>query len=471
MYPNQSPLATRVNRREAMFRACGGLGGVALTWLLDRKLHGAPVDGGVQSLMAREPGFTPQAENVIFLFMGGGPSQIDLLDPKPTISKYDGQNIPISIFQRALSEKTKLMASPYRFTAHGQSGIEASELLPHFGRIVDDVAVIRSATTNRIDHDNAQFMFNSGRPVPGFPSMGSWICYALGTINQNLPAYVALAYGLPNCKQRIYSSGWLPPLYQGTQMKVDGVPVYDLQRPPGMTAANQRRLLDFLEKVNRQHQQRFPDQQEFEARISNFELAARMQTEVMSQIDLNSEPESLKKLYGFDQPHCAKYARYCMVARKLVENGVRFVHVLRGDWDHHSNLTSGLAKCCAETDQPVAALILDLKQRGLLDKTLVIWAGEFGRLPITQGSNGRDHSPHGFSLWMAGGGIRGGSILGATDEFGYAAVEDELTPSDIHATVLRLLGIDHKSLTFPFEGRDESLVGVNKARVLQEIIA
>ena len=470
MHLKESTSAAYMSRRDAMFRTCGGLSGLALTWLLQQNASGATVDARPRDLSARQPTQIPQAENVILLFMGGGPSQVDLLDPKPAIEKYDGQDIPMSIFQRGLSAGKKLMASPYRFTAHGQSGIEVSELLPHFGRVVDEVTVIRSATTNRIDHDNAQFMFNSGRPVPGFPSMGSWICYALGTVNQNLPAYVALASGLPNCKQRIYSSGWLPPLYQGTQMKVEGIPVYDLERPAAMTSARQRKLLDFLRGINRHHQQQFPDQAEFEARIANFELAARMQSEVMNQIDLAREPEYVKEMYGIDQPHCGKYARYCLVARKLVESGVRFVHVLRGDWDHHSNLTSRLSKSCAETDQPVAALVTDLKQRGLLDKTLVIWAGEFGRLPITEGNNGRDHSPHGFSLWMAGGGIRGGSVFGATDEFGYAAVEDKITPSDVHATVLKLLGLDYKTLTYPFEGRDESLVGVNKARVLDEII-
>jgi len=363
------------------------------------------------------------------------------------------------------------MASPFRFSPQGKSGIEISELLPHLGKVVDELALIRSATTNRIDHDNAQFMFNSGRGVPGFPTMGSWVSYALGTVNQNLPAYVALAHGLPGCKQRAYSSAWLPPLYQGTQMKIDGVPIHDLEPPENMTSAKQRKLIDLLHRLNRNHGRQYPDQLEFEARMSNFELAARMQTEVTEKIDISSEPESVKKLYGFDQPHCGKYARYCLVARKLVESGVRFVHVLRNDWDHHANLPSRLAESCAGSDQPVAALITDLKQRGLLDKTLVICSGEFGRLPITQGKNGRDHSPHGFSLWMAGGGIRGGTVFGATDEFGYAAVEEKITPSDIHATMLYLLGLDFKTLTYPFEGRDESLVGVNKARVLHKIVS
>lgn len=463
-------MPSNMNRREALLR-CGGLGGIAMSWLMQQEALGSPVNQGVQSLQARQPMFAPQAENVILLFMGGGPSQVDLLDPKPAIKKYDGQDIPISIFQRGLSAKKKLMASPFRFSPQGKSGIELSELLPHTARVVDDLAVIRSAKTNRIDHDNAQFMFNSGRPVPGFPSMGSWISYALGTANQNLPAYVALAYGLPNCKQRIYSSGWLPPLYQGTQMKIDGVPVYDLKRPESITPVRQRKLLNFIHNLNENHRQQHPYQLEFQARMSNFELAARMQAEVMEQVDLSTEPTHIKKLYGVDLPQCDKYARYCLVARKLVESGVRFVHILRGDWDHHSNLTSRLEKSCASTDQPVAALLTDLKQRGLLEKTLVIWAGEFGRLPITEGKNGRDHSPHGFSLWMAGGGIKGGTVFGATDDFGYAAVEDVITPSDLHATTLHLLGLDYKALTFPFEGRDESLVGVNKARVLKDIVA
>ena len=226
---------TNMNRRDALFHMCGGLGGVALTWLLQQQTSGAAIGSRVQSLQTRQPAFAPRAENVIFIYMGGGLSQIDLFDPKPAIKKYDGQDIPISIFQRSLSAQRKLMASPFRFSPQGKSGIEMSELLPHLGQVADEITLIRSATTNRIDHDNAQFMFNSGRGVPGFPTMGSWVSYGLGTVNQNLPAYVALAYGLPGCKQRAYSSAWLPPLYQGTQVKIDGVPIYDLKLPEGMT--------------------------------------------------------------------------------------------------------------------------------------------------------------------------------------------------------------------------------------------
>ncbi len=452
-------------------RTFGGLGGIALGWLLSReRLVASGSRSGAPSLRPRAPHFAPQAKSVIFVFMGGGPSQVDLFDPKPALGKYHGKDIPIDIFQRGLSAGKKLMASPFQFSRHGQSGIELSELIPHLGEVVDDIALIRSAKTNRIDHDNAQFMFNTGRPVPGFPSLGSWVCYGLGSENENLPAYVALMSSKPNVGQRIWASGWLPPLFQGTRVKTKGVPIFDLNPPRGVTAEKQRRLLDYVNRLNRIHQSRCPDQLELEARIANFELAARMQTEVMRQVDISREPKSTQRLYGLDQDHCRDYGVHCLLARRLVESGVRFVHIISGGWDHHSNLENSLRKRCAETDKPVAGLLADLKSRGLLDSTLVIWGGEFGRLPIVEGRNGRDHNPHGFSLWMAGGGIRGGAVLGATDDFGYAAAEDTITPSDVHATVLHLLGLDHENLTYPFEGRHESLVGVNEARILNEIL-
>ncbi len=403
--------------------------------------------------------------------MGGGPSQMDLFDPKPALSKFDGQPIPLSITQRAIRGSTKLMASPFKFAKYGRAGIDLSELLPNFAEVVDEAAIVRSGVTTRIDHGEALLMMHTGRPISGFPSLGCWVTYALGTVNDSMPAYVALPDTDAERLRNAISPGWLPALYQGTPFNIKGgSPIFDLDRPKNMSAAEQRAYLQLTQALNRHHQQKRRDISQLDARIQNFELAARMQVEAVRNMSLSGESESTRRLYGLDKEPTRKFGTQCLIARRLVESGVRFVHLIRNDWDHHGGLKEKLAQSCAETDQPVAALLKDLKQRGLLDSTLVIWAGEFGRLPVAEGGSGRDHNPYGFSFWMAGGGVKGGMTYGATDEFGYASVENKVTMADFHATVLHLLGLDHKKVTYGFEGRDESLTGIEPARIVKELL-
>jgi hypothetical protein len=451
----------------------GGLGAIALGWLLHNQKAVASETAHVYDLLPKKPHFAPKAKNVIFLYMGGGPSTIDMFDPKPALRKYDGQNAPFEIKGRALNGSQKVMASPFDFKAYGQSGRLVSDLLPNFTRIVDDVTFVRGMTTDRIDHSTAQFTFISGRGIAGFPSIGSWVSYGLGTDNHDLPAFIALEDSPATIKSRAYGSAWLPPIYQGTRMNGDGAPMFDVARPADVTAKEQMQFLESVNEFNRMHKEKFPADAELDTRIANFELAARMQVSAMQVADLSKESEATKKLYGMDNPTTRDYGARCLLARRLVENGVRFVTVINGGWDHHSNLKEDISRLCARTDCGAAALITDLKSRGLLDSTLVIWSGEFGRLPTIEAATakpGRDHNPYGFALWMAGGGIRSGFDFGQTDDLGYAAEGSKLTHSDIHATILHQLGLDYKKLTFEYEGRAESLVGINPARVINEIL-
>src|SRR5258706_4353231 len=458
-----------LSRRQMLAQFGGGLAGIACSWLLARDAKAA--NPSSFDLHAKTPHFRTRARNIIFLYMGGGPSQMDLFDPKPELTKHHGEPIPLSITQRAVRGSTKLMASPFTFAKHGRSGIELSELLPHLAEVVDDVAIVRSGVTTRIDHGEALLMMHTGRPISGFPSLGCWITYALGTSNDSMPAYVALPDTDPERLRNAISSGWLPALYQGTPFNIKGNPIFDLERPAGTTAADQRAYLQLTQALNRRHPQVRRDPSQPDARIPNFELAARMQVEALRNTDLSGESESTRHLYGLDNETTQKFGAQCLIARRLVESGVRFVHLIRNDWDHHGGLKEKLAKSCAETDLPVAALLKDLKQRGLLDSTLVIWAGEFGRLPVAEGGTGRDHNPYGFSFWLAGGGVRGGTVYGSTDEFGYAAVDNKVTMADFHATVMHLLGLDFHKVTYDYEGRAESLTGVEPARVVKEIMA
>ncbi len=466
-------LAQRMlSRRQMLKDSAGGLGAIALSALMGQPLRasGSNASPVVSNLLPKLPHFAPKAKRVVFIFLGGGPSQMDLMDPKPMLTKYNGQPIPMSITQRAINKTANLMASPFKFQKYGQSGIELSELLPGLSKVVDDIAVIRSGVTTRIDHGEAMLMTHTGRPLSGFPTMGSWITYGLGSENENLPAYVAIPDTTPVKAQSAISSGWLPALYQGSPFNITGSPIHDLQRPESVSAHQQERYLELTQMLNRQHQEASHGPSALDARIQNFELAANMQLEAMEQVDLSGESEATKKLYGLDNKITEKFGNQCLIARRLLESGVRFVHLIRNDWDHHGNLSNLLTKSTQETDQPVAALVQDLKLRGLLDSTLVIWAGEFGRLPVAQGTDGRDHNPHGFSFWMAGGGVRGGTVYGATDDFGYKAVSNPVTVADFHATVLHLLGLDHTRLTHEFEGRDESLTGVENAEVIYDIL-
>lgn len=464
------------SRREALRNAAGGLGAIAAGWLMQRDgAFASPVAHRAHNLTPKPPHFAPKAKSVIFLYMGGGPSTIDMFDPKPALRKYDGENAPFEIKGRALNGSQRVMASPFAFQRYGETGRSVSELLPHFSKVVDDVAFVRSMWTDRIDHSTAQFTFVTGRGIAGFPSIGSWVSYGLGTENQNLPAFVALEDAPSTIKRRAYGSAWLPPVYQGTAMNVEGAPIFDVERPENVSEREQVAFLEMVKGLNVLHQKRYPLDAEFETRISNYELAARMQLSAMEAANISTESAATRELYGVDDPLSGGYGSRCLLARRLVEQGVRFVTVINGGWDHHSKIKRNIERLCKRTDQGVAALLTDLKARGLLDDTLVVWAGEFGRLPTIQSNEdepGRDHNPYGFNIWMAGGGVQAGAEYGQTDDLGYAAVEEfKVGHSDAHATILHLLGLDFQKLTYEYEGRDESLVGVTPARVINEILA
>jgi hypothetical protein len=422
-------------------------------------------------LLPRKPDFEAKAKSVIFLFMPGGPSQMDLLDPKPYLDTHDGQTPPLEVVSRRAVDAPKLWASPFKFQQYGQSGIPVSELLPGLSTVVDDIAVIRSGVTERIDHDTAQYHYLTGRNVSGFPALGSWVTYGLGTENGNMPGYVALRDGDALIGARAWTSGWLPPTYGGALMELEQIPIPDLQRPASMSEMDERAVIEMVNGLNQLKRDHHPELLELDTRIANYELAARMQVEAMGLVNLDEESAETKKLYGIENQTTEKFGRRCLLARRLVESGVRFVQITKGGWDHHSNLVPDLKKSTSEIDIPIAGLIKDLKQRGLLDSTLIVWGGEFGRLPTTERGTGRDHNPKGFSVWMAGGGIKGGTIYGSTDEIGYASVENAASHSDMHATILHLMGVDVRKLTYDYDGRVETLIGVNPARVLKEIVA
>jgi hypothetical protein len=469
-----------ISRRRFFARLGSGLAGMALVDLLAAdgaaatSLSGQPA-GFLHDL---EPGpghFPARAKSVIQLFMHGGPSQVDLLDPKPALARYDGKNFPGVIDVQQPEQAGGVLKSPFKFSSHGQSGIQLSELLPHLARCVDELCVVHSMFTEHINHEPALWMIHTGRTVPGRPSMASWVVYGLGSENRNLPAYLVLddPKGLPIDGIRNWSSGWLPPLYQGTRFRSEGPPVWNLQpvRPiprPFETARRQ-----FLATLDEAHRAAHPGEPELDARIASYQLAARMQVSATDALDLRQETKATHRMYGLDNPTTASYGRRCLMARRLVERGVRYVQLFIDQqiWDNHSELENGLRGACARTDQPVSALLQDLRQRGLLDQTLVIWGGEFGRLPISQSKNGRDHNRQGFSLWLAGGGVKKGLAYGATDEFGYAAAQNRVSVPDFHATVLHLLGLDHKRLVFRRNGLDERLTSTYEPRVVKELLA
>jgi hypothetical protein len=454
-------------RREALQEVALGFGGLALSSILSASEQ-------THDLRPRKPHFAPKAKNVIFIYIGGGPSTIDMFDPKPVLAKYDGKPAPFEIKGRALNGSQQIMASPWAFTKCGQSGRDVSNLLPHFQKVVDKVSFVRSMQTDRIDHSTAQFTFVTGRGITGFPALGSWISYALGTENQNLPAFVALGDGA-TIGARAHNSAWLPPVYGGTPMRADQhAPIYDIKRPENMTEDRQSRLLSMVNELNREQKTRFPLDADLEARISNYELAARMQVEALRVADIAKESEATRKLYGTDDKASGQFGKQCLLARRLVESGVRFVQIYGGGgWDTHNNIEGQLPGLCNYIDQGMSGLLADLDDRGMLKDTLVVWPGEFGRLPTIESKNtkpGRDHNPYGFSMWMAGAGVKRGYDYGQSDELGYAALpEFKLGHSDVHATIQHLLGVDYKRNTYPYEGRDESLVGINPARVITEL--
>jgi hypothetical protein len=457
-----------LHRRAFLNRSAGCLGGLALAQLAAE---------AADPLAPKTPHHPAKAKAVICLFQHGGPSQMDLFDPKPELTKHHGKEYQGKLETHFHTQMGKLLASPFKFAKHGKSGTELSELLPHTAKIVDDITLVRSMHTESVDHEAALRHIHSGKTFPGRPAWGSWVLYGLGTERKELPAYVVLSDpgGLPVDGPNNWSSGYLPAVYQGTPFRASGTPVAHLATPADVSPGVRRNQLDVLNELNAAHLRRHPGNAELEARLSHFELAARMQTAVPDVLDLSKETEETKKLYGMDNPKTAEYAKRCLLARRLVERGVRFVQLfLSGQpWDTHSKNAEGLKNLTAMTDQPSAALVMDLKRRGLLDSTIVMWTGEFGRLPISQGPDGRDHNRHAFSLWLAGGGFKKGYAHGGTDEFGYKSVDKVVRVSDLHATLLHALGLDHDTLTYPHEGRDDTLtdVVVSRAEVKPELLA
>jgi hypothetical protein len=470
-------------RRQFLAQNAMGIGSVALAWLMQQeKLLGAPhlprADRAFD-MTAKPPQAAPRARAMISLFMHGGPSHVDLFDPKPELSKRSGSDYPGEVvYSFANRASKKLFGSPWKFDRHGQCGTEISELLPHLAKIVDDVAVIRSMHTDINGHESSIWYMNTGKSQPGRPALGSWLTYGLGSESQDLPAYVVLSDpdGHPVDGVRNWSNGWLPPLFQGTVIRPREPRILNLDPPAHLRGARQQQNLALLADLNARHLARHPGEADLEARIASYELAARMQTAAKEALDISSESEATKKLYGLDDPATAEYGTRCLIARRLVERGVRFVQLFLGGqpWDNHQDIRSSLPNICRRTDQPSAALVQDLKARGLLDSTLVHWGGEIGRLPVTEGDGdkcGRDHNGQGFSMWLAGGGIKGGITYGQTDEFGHRAAVDPVGPNDYQATLMHLFGMDHNKLSYHYNGQEQKLTDNRPSRVVQEILA
>jgi hypothetical protein len=474
-----------LSRRSFLTRSAFGIGAFALAHLLRRdgllaESPGKPAENLPLDLKARPPHFAPRARAIISLFMHGGPSHVDLFDPKPELTRHHGQDysgeVTYSFVNRA---SKKLFGSPWRFARHGQSGTEVSELLPHTAGIVDDICVVRSMHTGHNGHEVSIRYFHGGiAGVTGRPTLGSWVTYALGSESENLPAYLVLSDpgGHPVDGTHNWSSGFMPPLYQGTVLRPQEPRILNLDPPAHLRGAPQRRNLELLRELNRRHLERHPGEAELEARIASYELAARMQTAAKEALDVSQEPAHIRTLYGLDQDATREYGTRCLIARRLVERGVRFVQLFLGGqpWDTHNNIRKALPEICRRTDQPAAALVKDLKQRGLLDTTLVHWGGEIGRLPVCEGElndqSGRDHNGQGFTIWLAGGGIRGGMTYGATDEVGHRAAANVVTPNDYQATVLHLLGLDHQKVVYRANGQEHRLTAGKPARVVRDIL-
>lgn len=477
----------RLTRRNWLQRCGGGFGWLALTGMLNgNKAAIADVTKASQNPFAPKPPMFPaKAKNVIWIFMNGGPSHIDTWDYRPELAKRDGQ--PLEGFDNKTGffpeQVGGLMKSPFEWKQHGESGTWASDLFPNVAQHADKMAFIHSCFTSSNNHSPALFMMNTGVTRMGNPCVGSWVTYGLGSESESLPAFLVMSdplnRGLPKGSALNWGAGFLPSIYQGTWLKPQGEPIDNLKPPESLTGDLQRRQLDLLAMLNRHHAQHSPAESELAARIESFELAYRMQTAAPDALDLNKEPEHIHKLYGTDQKHCTHFAKQCLLARRFVERGVRFVQIYSGgmenqqSWDGHIDIVGNHRGFAKEADQPIAALLTDLAQSGLLESTLVICAGEFGRLPIAQkgAKPGRDHNPHAFTAWLAGGGVKGGFHYGQTDEIGFKAVVDKVSVSDFHATILAALGLDHEKLTFKFQGLDQRLTGVERHRVVKEIFA
>ena len=468
------PISSFWSRRRLLESAGCGFGGLALN-----SLFAAEASAGTNPLAPALPHAAARAKSIIFIFAYGGPSQVDLLDPKPALDKWHEKSIPVFRKEDAFNKTTKptAMRSPYRFDRRGESGLPISELFPHIGRCADDLCIIRSLHCESNNHAPALFQMNTGFTLAGRPSMGAWATYGLGTENDSLPAFVVMwdYRGGPIGGAQNWTSGFLPATFQGTPFRSQGEPIINLSPPSNVTPEQQRARLTLLARLNQRHLDANPDEEALAARIYSYELAYRMQMAAPETVDVDQETAATQQMYGMHRPISEYFGRQCLMARRLVERGVRFVQLYSGggdqmlSWDAHGDLRGNLEQHCPEIDQPVAGLIQDLKQRGLLDETLVIWGGEFGRMPTHQGSRGRDHNPRGFSMFLAGGGVKGGTTYGATDDFGYAAVEDPVSIPDLHATCLYLLGLDHTLLTFHHRGRDMRLTDVS-GDVIRDII-
>ena len=480
-----------MSRRDFLFEAGEGISGVALATLMAREgllaadphsgVSACGTSGDIQSPLApRNSHFEPRAKAVISLFMSGGVSHVDTFDPKPMLTKYHGQ--PLTGKGRVRVRQGypgPLMKSPFEFKKYGQSGIEVSELFPHIGGMVDDLAMIRSGKGRSNDHVVAHYEWNTGSLLMGFPSVGSWVTYGLGSENQNLPGFVVIYdhRGGPFSGPANWGAGFLPAAYQGTVFRSSGDPILDLRPPEKYVSAEQQRSrLDHLAMLNEEHAKKYPGSSELAARIASYELAYRMQACAPEAVDISTETEATKRTYGMDNPVTESFGKQCLLARRMVERGVRFVQLFNGggvtelSWDAHSNLVENHTMHAREVDKPIAGLIQDLKQRGMLDDTLVMWHSEFGRMPISQRGVGRDHNPGALTLWMAGAGIQGGQVIGSTDEFGYKAAEQVVTYHDVHATMLHMLGLDHKRLTYFFNGRHMRLTDVH-GELIPQIVA
>lgn len=479
MNPHADHFPHRLTRRQMLKRFASGFGMLGFAGMLGDSIVSEALAGTTSSaLVVRPPQFRARAKRIIFLFMSGGPSHVDLFDPKPSLARDNGKPLP---FEKPKLERTKtgnLLGSPWKFSKHGQSGTDVSELLPHLSTCVDDLCVIRSMVADNINHNGACLQMNTGEQAFSRPSMGSWLLYGLGSENQNLPGFVVISPAQPAQGAPLWSSSFLPAAYQGTLVSDLQNPIANLSNPR-FSRAQQRQQLDILKQINGLHAAQREEDSRLSARIESFELAFRMQAEAPESFDIKNESAETKKLYGIGEETTDIFGKQCLMARRLAERGVRMVQVYHTQtskrsscqlWDQHGDLQKELPANCAAVDKPIAGLLKDLKARGLLEDTLVLWGGEFGRTPTAEGTNGREHHPFGFTMWLAGGGIKGGIVHGATDEFGWHAIENKVHVHDLHATILHLMGIDHEALTYRYSGRDFRLTDVH-GKVVRNILA
>ena len=459
------------SRREFLQTAGCGLGALALSALTGESL----MHGGTPS--AKIPHRIGRAKNIIWLFMEGGPSHIDMFDPKPLVNELAGKRLPESFIPpvTAMGEaNSPILASKRKWKQHGKSGLWISDWLPKHSQIADDLCVIRSCISDGINHAGGVCQMNTGSVFGGRPSLGSWVSYGVGTENNNLPGFVVLkdSNASPVNGNRCWGSGFMPAAYQGVLFQPGDEPIANLNSPSGVSRSRQLKKLAFIQELNKKHYENRQSNSELDARIKSYELAYRMQAEAPGVVDMSKEPEHIRKLYGMDDDNTKTYGQMCLLGRRLVEHGVRFVQLYHGTgskWDSHSGMEKNHSRLCSQVDQPIVGLITDLKQRGLLDETLVIWGGEFGRTPMSEKGDGRDHNPTGFTMWMAGGGVQGGQTVGATDDLGLYAVEDKMHVHDIHATTLSLLGLDHTKVVYMHKGRPER-VDLNEGHVQKKLV-